>query len=356
MKIANILLSTQNGGVEQSFVGYCKILNNLGYEVLAIVGKNAPYIRDLQGLNIKVVQVKNSLGYYDFIAISKIKKSLEEFGTKLAFAHTGRAIVLAKKAIKKLSQRIPLIAVNHSKNVKRSIGADIVFSVNKEIFYKTVDLGQAEDRSFVIPNFIDVPENQQQEFNLDNFILDKSHPIVIGTIARLSPEKNLDFLISAIKILRDKNYQIKLKIAGSGDEEQNLKMLCHSFGLESEVDFLGWVDDKKSFFEKIDIFCLPSREETFGIALLEAMLYNKPIITTNTDGAKMILKNKVSGILLDNSKPELLADLIACAVLNFLNSPEVIFDLTTNAKRDLIKFYSTKAVENNLKDLLKKFK
>ncbi len=352
VKIANILLSNQNGGVEQSFVGYCRILKNLGHEVLAIVGEEAPYIKDLQSLDIQIIQVKNSFGYYDFPAISKIKKSLENFGCQLVFAHTGRAIILAKKSIKKLSKKIPLIAVNHSRNVKRSIGADIVLSVNKEIFYKTVDLGQAANRSFVMPNFIDIDKNEEQKFELKDFILNQDKPIVIGTIARLAKEKNLEFLIEAVKILSDQNYQIKLKIAGSGQEEQGLRNLCTSLNLNQQVEFLGWIEDKKSFFSQIDIFCLPSKEETFGIVLLEAMLYNKPIVTTNTDGAKMILKDKISGILVDNSDQTKLASLIASAILDLLNNPEIIFDLTTNAKRDLVKFYSTQAVESNIKEII----
>jgi glycosyltransferase involved in cell wall biosynthesis len=351
LKIANILFSTQNGGVEQSFVNYCKILSNIGHDVLAIVGYGAPYIKDLQGFNIKIVEVKNRFGYHDFLAIAKIKKSLENFDTNLAFAHTGRAIVLARKAIKS-TNKIPLIAVNHSKNVKRSIGADFILSVNEEIYRRTIEFGQDENKSLVMPNFIDI--NKKQGFTSKNS-LEKKQTIIIGTIARLSQEKRIEFLIKATKILHDNNYQIKLKIAGSGEEEETLKSLCNSLNLQRSVEFLGWIDDRKKFFDDIDIFCLASKEETFGLVLLEAMLYKRPIITTETDGARMILKDKVSGILIDNSKPDLVADLIASAILDLISNPEVVSDLTNNAYNDLTSLYSSEAAQNNFKNLLSKF-
>lgn len=352
MKIANILLSNKNGGVEQSFVGYCKILQMLGHQVIAIVKTGAPYIEDLEVLKVEVFEIDNNWGYYDFFTIKKIHKIIKNNNINLVFAHTGRAIVLAKKAIKKLSKKIPLIAVNHSNNVKRSIGADIILSVNKNIFYKTIDCGQKPDSSFFVPNFIDIIDEKTPEFNLENFTFSKDHLLVIGVVARLAKEKGLEYLIKAVKILVDNKYQVHLKIAGSGGEEKNLKALCNSLNLNKQVEFCGWIQNKKKFFSEIDIFCLPSLNETFGIVLLEAMLYNKPIITTKTDGAKTILKDGVSGILLDNSNLEILPELIANSVSKLLNNPEMVFDLTCNAKKNLINFYSLQAVLKCLKNIV----
>jgi glycosyltransferase involved in cell wall biosynthesis len=361
VQIANILLSSQNGGVEQSFVNYCKIMQRLGHDVLAIVGFEAPYIKDLENLGVKIVEAPNHFGYYDIFTINKIKNSLKEFKADLAFSHTGKAIILTRKAIKKLSHKIPQIAVNHSGNVKRSIEADFILSVNKDIHQKTIKFGQDENKSLVMPNFIDIEEKEITQ-DLENKLIigrngsidsnkDPKKDIIIGAIARLSKEKGLDFLIEAIKILHKNNYPVKLKIAGSGDEKLSLEYLRNSLDLQDSIEFLGWIDDREEFFNEIDIFCLPSKEETFGLVILEAMLYKKPIISTKTAGAIMILQDEVSGILINNSKP----DLIALAIMDLIDNPKKIPDLIYHAHKELIDLYSSQAAQKNFKNLLSKF-
>jgi len=355
MKIINLLLSNKNGGVEQSFVAYSSILKSLNHEVLAIVRKNAPYKKDIENLGIEVIEIENKFGYYDFFAIKNLKEIIKNFKTNLVFSHTGKAIALSKKALKKFP-KIPLIAVNHSNNVKRSIGADIILSVNKEIFYKTVDSGQAENRSFVMPNFIPLDlelqnpnwQNPNWQFNLDNFSFN-SKKIRIGAMGRLAPEKGLEYLIKTIKILKDQNCAAELVIGGDGELKQELKNLVNLLNLNEEVKFLGWTSDKEKFFSSIDIFCLPSLEETFGIVLLEAMKYGKPIISSNCDGPRTIIKNEVNGILIDQKSPEQ----IVAAILKLKNNPQLVFDLVTNARENLLKNYSPKIIQEKFSSVIK---
>ena len=133
MKIVNILLSNKAGGVEDAFVTHCKILQKFcddNHQILAITKYNAPYIAELQEHNILVKQLHNYWGYYDIFVINKIKNLIKEFQADLVFAHVGKGIIFAKKAL--LNSDIPLIAVNHSNNVK-TVGADMVLCVNNVI-------------------------------------------------------------------------------------------------------------------------------------------------------------------------------------------------------------------------------
>ena len=346
MKIINLLLSNKNGGVEQSFVAYCLILKSLNHEVLAIVRKGAPYKNNIEELGIKVIEIENNFGHWDFFVIKNLRKTIKDFEVNLIFAHVGKAISLSKKTLKKF-QKIPLIAINHSNNVKRSIGADVILSVNKEIFYKTIDYGQAENRSFVMPNFIEYDQELQKEFNYNDFSFNSK--IRIGTMGRLAKEKGLEYLIKTIKILKDQNHSVELIIAGDGELKQELENLTKSLNLDEEVKFIGWTNNKEKFFSSIDIFCLSSLEETFGIVLLEAMKYGKPIISSNCDGPKIIIKNEVSGILVDKKSPEQ----IAAAILKLKNNPELVFDLVTNAKENLLKNYSLKIAQEKFASVIR---
>jgi len=350
MKIVNVLFSNKNGGVEQSFVSYCKLLQDLGHNVLAIVKTNAPYRKDLEMIGIKIEEVSNKFGYYDFLAINKIKRLVVNFNANLLFCHVGRAMILGQKALAKIPKKIPLIAVNHSTNVKRSIGADIVLSVNQEICKKTIELGQPSSRSFVMNNFVEF-DDENSLANSNHFPL--NHKIIIGSLSRLIPEKGLEYLIRAIKILREKNYDATLTIAGDGKYRLELERLVGILGLKNEVKFLGWINDKDSFFNDINIFCLPSiYHETFGIVLLEAMKYNRPIIATDDVGPKSIIKNEINGILVERYPLDDLPNKIAESVIKLASNPDLVANMIKNAKSDLIKYYSNKAAQDKMQEII----
>lgn len=287
MKIANIIVTSQTGGAEQVFLDYTHLLTKLGHELIPIVKHDAPYASHLTNPH----KISNCFGYHDFFAIKKIAKILHDEKVEVIFAHAGRAIVLARKAIAKIKNRkIFLVAVNHSTNVKRSIGADIVLSVNREIFYSTIDRGQPENASFVMHNAVDLVDVVAAAPVVD---LTVKKRIILGVIGRLDPTKGFAHAIRALEKLDER---FVLKIAGSGPFEDVLKNLVKELNLEKRVEFLGWTD-KKSFFNSIDIFIFPSDEEPFGLVLLESMKYGKPAIVSKVDGPKEIVCDEIDALM-----------------------------------------------------------
>ena len=168
MKILNIILTSVNGGAEQVFIDYSAVFKNLGHQVLTITKTDAPYANKVEDLGIEVKKITNKFGYYDIFAVKKIQKIIEEFDADIVISHAGRSMALARKAIKKITaKKVFFIAVNHSMNVKRSLGADLIFSVNREIFYRTVQGGQDEAKSFIIPNALDLSDMLEDSAPID---------------------------------------------------------------------------------------------------------------------------------------------------------------------------------------------
>ncbi len=349
MKIVNIILTSQNGGAEQAFIDYLVALKNLGHENIAILKEDAPYADKVESLGIKVYKIANNFGYYDFFAIGKIKKIIAQFSADAVISHANRSNVLVKKAVKKIKQKkVYQVAVNHSANVKRSIGADIVISVNSKILAKTVDLGQDSQRSFVVPNAIDLLDMTISEIN---FV--KKDTITIGALGRFDRTKGFDALIEAISELKKiTNKKFVLKLAGSGYFEDSLKELVRNLKIEEEVQFLGWISDKNEFFAGIDIFCLPSKNEPFGIVLLEAMKYCKPIVATNADGPAEILSSEKDAIIVNLQPETLLSHSLAKALLRVASDEDLATNLVKNATKKLLKKYSYQALEKNLADIV----
>jgi len=351
MKIVNIIVTSQNGGAEQVFVDYSVALRNLGHEVTAVVKNDAPYAGKVLELGFKVKKITNHFGYHDFFAIKKLQKILQESNADAVFAHAGRAMVIARKAIKKIkNKKIFLISVNHSMNVKRSIGSDIVLSVNRPIFFRTIDAGQSENRSFVMPNVIETADAIAVAPKVN---LLKKDVIVLGGMGRLDKAKGFHHTIKAIKKLEkisDKKFIFKL--AGSGLCEPFLRNLTKELNLEDRVEFLGWVQDKKSFFDSIDIFCMTSERETFGLVLLEAMKYGKPIISTNADGPKEILRNEFDGLMIALEPLDNIEHSIAEAVIRMVSEKDLANKLVENSLITLRGKFSFEALEERMKEIV----
>ena len=352
MKIAHIILTSQNGGAENVFIDYIRLLKNIGHENFAIIKNDAPYFSKLETLQIKTQKIANKFGYHDFLAIKKIKNFIEENQIEIVIAHAGKSMVLAHKALKKITnKKIILVAVNHSNNIKRSLCADLIFSVNKEIFFKTIDEKRTPENSFIIHNGIDL-EGFEPEVYEYNFA--KKSTIILGVIGRLHSVKGFDLAIEALEILQKKYSQkIILKIAGTGEEMANLQKKVKDLKLENNVEFVGWMSNQKDFFSQIDIFILPSKVETFGLVVLEAMKYGKPIIATNCDGPKEILRHEIDGLLIDLKSSTSLPNQIAKSVEKLISDEKLVNDLVKNSYQRLNSRFSFKVLEGLLGDIFK---
>ncbi len=362
MKIANIILTSLNGGAEQVFIDYMKIFEQLKHRNFAIIKNDAPYADKAKLNSEKTLLIKNNFGYYDFFAIKSVKFFLESNEIDYVVAHGGRAMVIASKAIAKIKNRkILLIAVNHSNNVKRSIGADIILSINKQIFYKTIDCGKNPQESFVVSNALDLTDYvaNNQPISLEN-----KDVIVIGVIGRMHEIKEFKRAILVIDCIK-KNLKsgifseefcrkkFILKIAGTGEEEKNLRNLVKELSLEDDIEFLGWID-KKDFFNKIDIFLLTSRIETFGLVTLEAMKYKKPIISTDTDGSLEIIRNEIDGLLVHNNSTEAIELQFARAIQKICEDDSFSNKLINNANQRLLEKFSFTNLKNVLIEIIGK--
>jgi glycosyltransferase involved in cell wall biosynthesis len=94
---------------------------------------------------------------------------------------------------------------------------------------------------------------------------------------------------------------IHLTVIGSGEEEKHIKSLVSSLQLENHVDLVGYVpkDNLPDFYNRADVFVLPSISESFGQVLLEAMSSGLPIIASRVGGIPETVKHGVGGLLIE---------------------------------------------------------
>ncbi len=169
-----------------------------------------------------------------------------------------------------------------------------------------------DEKVFVSPNPIDSQLVQLIEENKVRFLegkkLEETAFVNILAMTRLVEGKGFREIINALHILPS-NY--KLSIAGSGPLEEQLKKQVQALGLSDRVTFLGWVDygSKLELFSNTDLFCLPSRFDSFGMVYLEALSANIPVVALNFQAIPDVVPEGM-GVLIDNDDPVSLA----CAI------------------------------------------
>jgi glycosyltransferase involved in cell wall biosynthesis len=98
-----------------------------------------------------------------------------------------------------------------------------------------------------------------------------------------------------------------VEIAGSGPQRGKLDKLVEQTGMGEQVRFLGWVDDVRSVLSSWDVFVMPSLEEGFPIAALDAMAAGLPVVATSVGGVPELIEDGKSGWLVPPRDAEALA-------------------------------------------------
>jgi|WetSurMetagenome_2_1015567.scaffolds.fasta_scaffold104489_2 L-malate glycosyltransferase len=124
---------------------------------------------------------------------------------------------------------------------------------------------------------------------------------VIGTVARLSPEKGVDLLIRAFALLSPGNPEAHLLVVGTGPEEEKLKELAIRKGVAGRITWIGKVSwaEAMRLMSLMDIVACPSRFEGFGLTAAEAMAMGKLVVASEVGGLKEIISPGETGVLVD---------------------------------------------------------
>ena len=129
--------------------------------------------------------------------------------------------------------------------------------------------------------------------------------LLIGTIARLVPQKSLETLLEAFARFtkRPGAPPARLAIVGHGPLEGELRELARSKGLEGQVVWAGFREDIPAVAAAFDLFALTSIYEGFGLVLLEAMAAARPVVATRVSSIPEIVEDGVTGILIPPREP-----------------------------------------------------
>lgn len=237
------------------------------------------------------------------------------------------------KTFLKLSEKKANLYLATSESTKKALVKKGKINKSKIItLYNYINL-EKFSRSNLIINI----KKEKQKLMLD----EKS--VIIGYAGRLSKEKGCEYLIQSIPYIKN---DIKLLIAGKGNEESKLKNLVKKLNLESKVHFLGFVSDVLSFYPLIDVLVIPSEYESFGLVAVEAQALKIPVIASDIPGLNEVVIDKKTGLLFEAKNPKSLANKINLLISNEQLKQELTKQGYENAQQYNIDTYYDKLMES----------
>jgi glycosyltransferase involved in cell wall biosynthesis len=149
----------------------------------------------------------------------------------------------------------------------------------------------------VIYNPINKDKIKLMALNNDMLSFKKKDVFTFIAIGSLIPVKNYTLLINATRLLLQKTKEFEVQIFGSGYLESQLLDLIKNYNLSEHIFLKGFVNNPYPFLKSADAFIMTSLTEALPTALIEAMIFSKPVIVTNVSGCKEIVNDGEFGII-----------------------------------------------------------
>jgi len=252
---------------------------------------------------------------------NKIVQLSREFSLDIVHAHYGiphaTAAYLAKQILAATngSSKVPKVITtlhgtditllgsdpSYSETVAFSIDqSDGVTAVSESLRRDTYEALPIKSEIRVIPNFLECDEHKRRELpDLRMRLCPPSkYDKLIIHLSNFRPVKRADAVVEIFQRVREK-VRSKLIFVGEGPELGRAMRMVHDRGLACDVEALGEQDQVVPLLSVSDLFLLPSAQESFGLAALEAMACEVPVVASRVGGLPEVVEDGVSGFLRD---------------------------------------------------------
>jgi N-acetyl-alpha-D-glucosaminyl L-malate synthase BshA len=220
------------------------------------------------------------------------------------------AAYMAKQILMKQGIKIPVVTTLHGTDITL-VGRDktyspvVTFSMNESDVVTAVSQNLKDEtyRNFkmekdieVIYNFVDVKRFNRKPIDAFKKVISPNNEKILLHASNFRKVKRVDDVVKVFVKVNEK-IPCKLLFVGDGPERTTIERLCREYGAHNDIRFLGRQEQMEDILAISDLFLLTSEYESFGLAALEAMAAEVPVISTNAGGLPEINVNGYSGFL-----------------------------------------------------------
>lgn len=273
------------------------------------------------------------------------------------------AAYMAKQILKTHHKNIPVITTLHGTDITL-VGrdktyspvvtfsmeeSDVLTAVSQNLRSETYKYFNIKKEIEVIYNFVDVARFNKRPVKVFKNLIAPNGEKVIVHASNFRKVKRVDDVVKAF-LLINKKIPSKLLMIGDGPERPEIEATTRNCPASANISFLGKQEQMEDILPIADIFLLPSETESFGLAALEAMAAEVPVISTNAGGLPEIITNGFNGYMSNLGDVE---DMAKNAV-HILSNPEILSQFRKNALIQAKKF-DIKKIVPAYEELYKRF-
>ena len=312
MKVMHLISGGDVGGAKTHVLS---LLHGLGKteQVRLVCFREGEFAEDARKLGIDTLVMEDSV----HAAIGRLTQMIREEGFQIIHCHGARANLTG--AILRRKIRVPIVTTVHSDYRLDYLGRplhrltygtintvalrmfDYHIGVSDAMAQLLISRGFDPQTMFAIYNGIDftpvTPKLGREAYLRSVGMAVQADTVVFGIAARLDPVKDVGTLIRGFSIAVKAHPNIRLLIAGEGEQRKTLEKLAADTCPAGSVVFAGWVTDMDSFYHALDVNTLTSLSETFPYAITEGARMHCATIASNVGGIPYIIEHGVTGLL-----------------------------------------------------------
>ena len=317
--MVHVITTIERGGAENAIAALAQVQVEKGYEVFVVPLKgNLELLDSLQATGVLVDtslisksflnqvlcmrrRYRNSFIFHAHLPRAELLLTLSKpkSGFYVTRHNTERFFPKSHSLFSKLLSRFVL---------QKSLG---VISISKAVRDYILNSKEISSRT---PNCIihyGYTERIKRSRIIKLVVNDDIRILRLGTIGRLSPQKNLAMLIDFANLLKEIQVDFQIQIAGEGPERKHIEDKLHNYELEQEVQLLGKISDVSSFLISQDFFIFTSNYEGLGLVLLEAMDAGLPIIAPRNSAIPEVIGENHPGLFVSGDLESLFTTFMA---------------------------------------------
>ncbi len=364
MKILQSCGSRSWGGLEMQALLISKELRKRGHDVSLLCRPRSTILKEAYAAGVPTIGMIGD-DNQAFGTIKDLSKLLKNYKFDVVHTHLSHDLWSLVPAMKLASSDAKLFLTKHmASGVKKTDplhrflyarlqGTFAISNYIKTSVLNTVPV--SESTVHVIP-----PGISLEDYDASRYVKSEvrreldvgENAVVVGMVGRITPGKGHEEFFRAGRMLIESSEReflfLVIGTASYGEESFGVKMkaLVDELDMSGVVRFTGYRKDIPRVLSALDIFAFPSHEESFGLALIEAMAMNLPVVASGNAGVLDIVVEGETGLLVPPKDHVALAD----GMLKLASDPKACLEFGNAGRGRVEKLFSAKTLINNLEN------